>query len=284
MSTLPLRVVWKANDLLSGDQAGLVSASATADELTARGLATLNRTAWNDNEQATAAARFVSDELKFTRAAMVYDDTPYAHGLAQAFKAAFEQSGGAVTDFLMRNVGQSDYGEILNQIAANKPEIIYFAASPDVTTEFAAAKNDAGLQNVALMGADVLYPSLAGIGADAEGAYVSLVVPPQSAAVDDFVKRLEAQGGQPEHLTYSAPAYDALGLLAEALRQVAKVDGNGNLVIGRQALAQAVRATRGYVGLTGEITFDEKGDRASGAEVMVYQVQNGDWVQVFPAP
>jgi branched-chain amino acid transport system substrate-binding protein len=212
---------------------------------------------------------------------------PSAQGRPLADKSLVGDFGGvgeAVTDFLMRNVGQSDYGEILNQIAANKPEIIYFAASPDVTTEFAAAKNDAGLQNVALMGADVLYPSLAGIGADAEGAYVSLVVPPQSAAVDDFVKRLEAQGGQPEHLTYSAPAYDALGLLAEALRQVAKVDGNGNLVIGRQALAQAVRATRGYVGLTGEITFDEKGDRASGAEVMVYQVQNGDWVQVFPAP
>jgi hypothetical protein len=45
---------------------------------------------------------------------MVYDDTPYAHGLAQAFKAAFEQSGGAVTDFLMRNVGMGNADERSN--------------------------------------------------------------------------------------------------------------------------------------------------------------------------
>ena len=273
----------RQTEILDQAHVTMIAASATADELTARGLATLNRTTWNDNEQATAAARFVSSELKLTRAAVVYDDTPYARGLAQAFKAAFEQSG-TITDFLMRNVGQSDYGETLEQIAANKPEIIYFAGFPDIIAEFAAAKGHAGLQDVALMGADVLYPTLANAGADAEGAYASFLVLPGSEALDDFIKRLEAQGGQRANLTYSTPAYDALGLLAQALRRLAQVDENGNLVIGRQALAQAVRATSGYMGLTGEITFDEKGERTSGAEVVIYQVQNGGWVQVFPAP
>jgi len=42
---------------------------------------------------------------------------------------------------------------------------------------------------------------------------------------------------------------------------VAVVDEAGNLVIGRQALANAVRATPGHQGVTGLISFDERGDR-----------------------
>ena len=34
-----------------------------------------------------------------------------------------------------------------------------------------------------------------------------------------------------------------------------------NLVIGREALARSVRATSGYQGVTGVISFDERGDR-----------------------
>jgi ABC-type branched-subunit amino acid transport system substrate-binding protein len=42
---------------------------------------------------------------------------------------------------------------------------------------------------------------------------------------------------------------------------VAVVDEAGNLVIDRQALARAVRATTDYRGTTGTISFDENGDR-----------------------
>jgi ABC-type branched-subunit amino acid transport system substrate-binding protein len=60
---------------------------------------------------------------------------------------------------------------------------------------------------------------------------------------------------------YAAYAYDATAVLIQAIEQVAVVDGAGNLVIGRQALANAVRATSGYQGVTGIIGFDSEGDR-----------------------
>ena len=81
----------------------------------------------------------------------------------------------------------------------------------------------------------------------------------------DFARRYQSRYDQSLDSTelgfYAAYAYDATGILIKAIGQVAVVDASGNLVIGRQALANAVRATPGHPGVTGVISFDGKGDR-----------------------
>ena len=81
----------------------------------------------------------------------------------------------------------------------------------------------------------------------------------------DFARRYQDRYGQSldsaESGFFAAYAYDAAGILIRAIEQVAVVDGAGNLVIGRQALANAVRATPGHPGVTGIISFDGRGDR-----------------------
>ncbi|NIO71636.1 MAG: hypothetical protein GTN71_22050, partial [Anaerolineae bacterium] len=81
----------------------------------------------------------------------------------------------------------------------------------------------------------------------------------------DFARRYQSRYGQSldsvELGFYVAYAYDATVILIKAIKQVAVVDEAGNLIIGRQALANAVRATPGHQGVTGIISFDGKGDR-----------------------
>ncbi len=97
-------------------------------------------------------------------------------------------------------------------------------------------------------------------GGDARNAQVV-----NTGVYQDFARRYQSRYGQPlgsEGLDIlAAYAYDAAGILIRAIEQVAVVDASGNLVIGRQALANAVRATSGYQGVTGAISFDGKGDR-----------------------
>jgi ABC-type branched-subunit amino acid transport system substrate-binding protein len=59
----------------------------------------------------------------------------------------------------------------------------------------------------------------------------------------------------------AAYAYDAASILLEAIERTAVVDASGSLIVGRQALIKAVRATPGYRGITGIIRFDDRGDR-----------------------
>ena len=81
----------------------------------------------------------------------------------------------------------------------------------------------------------------------------------------DFARRYQSSYGQSldsvEGGLCAAYAYDAASILIRAIEQVAVVDASGHLVIGRQALAKAVRATSGHQGVTGTISFDGKGDR-----------------------
>jgi hypothetical protein len=57
--------------------------------------------------------------------------------------------------------------------------------------------------------------------------------------------------------------YDAANVLLSGLERVAKI-ANGDLVIPRSALAEAVRATSGLCGVTGTLTLDPTGYRVNG--------------------
>jgi ABC-type branched-subunit amino acid transport system substrate-binding protein len=50
--------------------------------------------------------------------------------------------------------------------------------------------------------------------------------------------------------------YDATSLLIRDVEKTSRIDGNGNLIINRAALAQAVRTTTNYRGVTCRITLD----------------------------
>jgi ABC-type branched-subunit amino acid transport system substrate-binding protein len=61
---------------------------------------------------------------------------------------------------------------------------------------------------------------------------------------------------------FSPYQYDAMGVLLRALDLSSQALNDGSLLIDREALRAAVRATSGYPGITGAITFELDGDRA----------------------
>ena len=89
--------------------------------------------------------------------------------------------------------------------------------------------------------------------------------PVNTDVYQDFARRYQERYGHSlldeEWGVIAAYAYDATVILIKAIKQVAVVDEAANLTIGRQALANAVRATPGHQGVTGIISFDGKGDR-----------------------
>jgi branched-chain amino acid transport system substrate-binding protein len=165
--------------------------------------------------------------------------------------------------------------------------LIYFAGNPDPAVQVAQGKNAAGLKDVALLGGDGLFFGryVERAGSDAEGSYANFPQGQKGAGYDNFANKYAALGGNRTQMTYGPFGYDAVRVLVQAIRAVAKVDSKGNLEIPRQGLANAVRATKDYAGITANITFNQNGDRvANTVDMAVYQVQNGKWVQVFPAP
>ena len=247
------------------------------------------RTAHSDAFQGKAAAEFVYNELKLTKAATIHDGSTYAQALQQVFVDEFKKLGGTITAQEAVTKETTDMSEVLKTVAASKPEIVYFpvfvAAAGFLRSQIGTV---GGLENVKTMGADGHFSPdfLKAAGQSALGHYFSS--PDFSAfgaGYKDFLaKRLAKFGGSPLSV-FHAHAYDATNILFTALDKVAVENADGSLTIGRGALRDAIYATKDFKGITGTLSCSPSGD--CGAPVIaVYQVtqENIDTVTLPTTP
>lgn len=263
-----------------------ISPSATAAKVVSRGLKTVFRTANSDNIQGAVDGDYLTKQLGLKTIAIIHDGSIYGEGLAQVVKAQLEKNGATVPIFEAITPGEQDYRSTLTKVAATNPDGIFFGGFWPEAATLVTQKNEVGLDKAVFMSddgsKDSKYPETAAKAA--EGSYISFGSATKGSTYDDFVKSYVAAGGKESDIVYSPQTYDAVHVIAEALKKVAKTDADGNLVIGRKALADAVRAVN-MEGVTGPIAFDETGDRPPAASnVAIYQVKDGAFVQVYPAP
>jgi branched-chain amino acid transport system substrate-binding protein len=264
----------------------MISPSCTAPALTApeTHIPSFLRTCHNDQIQGRVMAEYVYNELGLRTAATIHDGSPYAEQLQQVFADRFTELGGEITAQEAVNVGDTDMRPVLTSIASGEPEFLYYpifiAEGAFITSQ---AREIAGLEDVVLAGADGMTSPdfLAAAGEAAEGMYLSgpdLAFSGQR--YEDFKADYKDITGQDPFSPFHAHAYDATHMLFNAIEDVAKQDADGNLLIGRQDLRDALYETEGLDGITGTITCDANGDCAD-PQIAINQVQDGEFVRIF---
>jgi len=236
------------------------------------------RTAHNDKIQGAAAADFVYNTLGFKSAATIHDGSLYASSLVKVFGDNFTKLGGTVTEATSVDPNATDMSSVLASIATGKPQIIYFPIFlPAGAFIIHQAKTTPGLEQTKLMGADGLYSPdvMKSAGADVEGFMVSspLVT---GAAYDAFVAKYKTKFGEDPINIFHAHAYDAFNIVKAAIEKVAVQEKDGTVYIPRQALRDAVAATKDFQGLTGVLTCSPDGDCANPV-IGVYVYHTGQY-------
>jgi branched-chain amino acid transport system substrate-binding protein len=265
--------------LLSQAGFAIVSPSNTALDLTIAGNENQHpgyaRTAHSDSVQGKAAAEFVYNELGLRTAATIHDGSLYAEQLQGVFAEEFQAMGGEITGQEATDPEQTDYISVLTSIAAGEPEIIYypiFIKGGSLITR--QAPDVAGLEDTVLMGADGMFsPDITeGAGDAVEGLYVSS--PDFSVFGDayatEFVPMYQEKYGSEPTSIFHAHSYDAFMIIAQAIESVAVQDADGTLHIPRQALRDAIYATKNFQGMTGNLSCTPTGDCAD-PHIAVYQ-------------
>jgi branched-chain amino acid transport system substrate-binding protein len=175
---------------------------------------------------------------------------------------------------------------VLTTISAAGPEFLYYPVFVAVGGFVTAQVRDvAGLEDVYLAGSDGIFTAdlLKGGGPNTEGMYLSS--PDFSAFTGDyaaFIEKHTAKYGGSTLSTFHAHAYDAANILFAALEQVAVVEADGTIYVPRQALRDAIYATKDFQGITGTLSCSASGD--CGAPVIaVYEVVNSDPASWNPA-
>jgi branched-chain amino acid transport system substrate-binding protein len=241
------------------------------------------RTAHNDKIQGAIVAEFVYNELGLTTAATINDESPYADGLAIAFRDNFEALGGTITAIEQVNSGDTDLSTVLRNIAEGAPEAVYGPNFNPVCAFTATQGLDILPEGTVVLGSDGCLEAgfLETAGDLPEGYYYAsspdtTVFQGGAFYADEFRPAYQETFGTEPTAVFHAHAFDAFNILADAIEAVAVDDGSGNLTISRTALKDAVYATSGYEGMTGIVTCTPLGDCATDVTIGIFEYPHWD--------
>ena len=225
-----------------------------------------------DPYQGEAMANYLSKDLGMKRAAVLIDvKSDYSTGLASFFERTFVANGGQIVGRQSYAKGDSDFRSQLTTLKSTNPEVIFVPGYYNDIGQIAIQARDLGMKQPLAGGDGWESPKLIEIGGKAlEGCFYSnhYHVDDPAPAVRDFVtKYQERYNVKPDSL--AALAYDTARVLADAIKRAGTTDG--------PKLRDAIAATKGFSGVTGNITLGP--DRNPiGKKLVVLEVKNGQTV------
>jgi branched-chain amino acid transport system substrate-binding protein len=239
-----------------------ISPSATNPKYTRQGFKTAFRLVADDVHLGGTLGRYAVKELKGKSIAVIDDRTAYGQGVAEEFTKAVKASGGAIAETQFTTDKATDFTAILTQIKAKKPDVIFFGGMDAVAGPMIRQMKQLGITSK-FMGGDGIcsaeLPKLAG-GALADDQVVCAeaggVDASQQAGLDAWKAKYKAKFGIDVQV-YAPYVYDSMNVLVAAMVKAGSTDPKVYLPV--------LAKTDGYQGVTGTISFDDKGDIKNGA-------------------
>jgi branched-chain amino acid transport system substrate-binding protein len=244
-----------------------VSPSATNPKYTEQGFKTAFRVVANDNQQGAVLANYAATEMKAKTIAIVDDRTAYGQGLADVVEKVAKEKGVKVVAREFATDKTTDFNAILTKIRAAKPDVVMYGGMDATAGPMAKQMKQLGIKSKLLAGDGVCSPEfikLAGDAADILTCSMAGEAVEKLAKGEEFKAKYKAKFNSDVQV-YAPYAYDAVYVIAEAIKRAGKVD--------KAAIVAAMPATN-YTGVTGQIAFDEKGDIKNGA-ISMFNVKDG---------
>jgi branched-chain amino acid transport system substrate-binding protein len=230
-----------------------VTSGATAPELPDMVGDEMFMACFGDDVQAHAMAEYAYNTLG-VHTVVVWTDNAmdYTKGLSKYFQDRFTKLGGKVllNDIYMTE--DKDFSALVSRLKANPDAQAVFASSgPDTAGIIIKQIREAGIK-LPILGGDgydtdlitsVPGPDLSDTVYFTTHAYVGLDTGPANAFRTGYQK---AYGVPPEN-AFAALGYDAMGLVADAIKRAGSID--------HAAVTKALAETSGYEAVTGTIAF-----------------------------
>ena len=239
-----------------------ISPSATNPKFTRQGFKTTFRVVADDVHLGGTLGRYAVKDLKGKSIVTIDDRTAYGQGVAEEFAKAVKASGGKIEDTQFTTNMATDFTAILTAVKAKKPDIVFYGGMDAQAGPMLRQLKQLGI-NAKFLGGDGIctgeLPKLAG-GAMADNQVVCAeaggVEGSQKAGMDKFRDDFKKKFGADVQI-YAPYVYDAVNVMVAAMVKAGSADPAKYLPV--------LAKTEGYKGVTGVISFDEKGDVKNGA-------------------
>ncbi len=248
-----------------------ISPSATNPKFTRQGYKTTFRVVADDVHLGGTLGRYAIKTMKGKNIAVIDDRTAYGQGVADEFEKAVKAAGGTIVGREFTNDKATDFMPILTTLKGKKPDVVFFGGMDAVAGPMLKQMKSLGV-NAKFMGGDgICTAELSKLAGDAMAdnqvvcAEAGGVEGAQKKAMDDFGVRYQKRFNDDVKL-YAPYVYDAVNLMVDAMVKAKSSDPEKYLPV--------LAKTTGYKGVTGTISFDDKGDVKNGA-LTLYTYKGG---------
>jgi branched-chain amino acid transport system substrate-binding protein len=215
-------------------------------------------------------------KLKGKSIAVIDDRTAYGQGVADEFEKGVKGAGGKTVAREFTNDKATDFTAILTSIKSKKPDVVFFGGMDAVAGPMLRQMKQLGI-NAKFVGGDGIcsseLPKLAA-GTMADGQVVCAeaggVEGAAKKSMDDFYAAYKKKYND-DVKVYAPYVYDALNVMVAAMVKADSAEPAKYLPV--------LAKTSGYKGVTGMISFDEKGDIKNGA-LTLYTYKGGKRDQI----
>jgi branched-chain amino acid transport system substrate-binding protein len=193
-------------------------------------------------------------EMGYKTYAVISIQNDWGISAAENFAAAVKEGGGEVLAVEYFNPGMRDYRSILTKISRKKPDVIYAGMMYEEGAMLMQQVQQLGIESTIFATSSVYSPKTLELAGDAaNGLFLSTTFMPTSPEphVQSFVEMYEANYSSSPNM-FAAQAYDATGIMLEAVTRAYQKDPQITRAMVREELA----ATKDFKGVTGETTFD----------------------------
>lgn len=233
----------------------LLSPSASSPELS--GISKNFFRVWpSDQTEATKLAQSAFGELGVKTIVVVAGEDPYSKGAEAVFKAAYQAAGGQILETIEYPASSRDLSGVAVRVTELQPQGVFVADYADGAARFIGDLRRRDFTGrILTTSAFATSAAIERLGKDAQGVILAQTAfDPNSTDEDirNFSASFKTNYGELPDI-YAAYGYDAMKALSRAAqgRQITATD----IIAGLRS-----DAFKSYKGITGPISFDDKGD------------------------
>src|SRR5262245_21624210 len=248
-------------------QAGIpvISGSATNPKLTEQGFKTQFRVVGRDDQQGPALASYLAANKKPKLVAVIDDATAYGEGIANEVEKTLKAANIKVLPREKGTDKTTDWKAVLTKVKGKNADAVFYGGMDATGGPLLKQGRELGIKAVFSFGDGACTDDMTKLaGAAADGLLCSQAgLPPQAADkkfLDAFKKKFNV-----DPILYAPFTYDAANLLIEAMKKANSADP-------AKYLPELAKIS--FKGATGQIAFDEKGDRKD-AEMTIFTMKDG---------
>jgi len=249
---------------------GVVVPAANASNLTQQKFPNINLMNPTNTDQAKSAADYMVGTWGAKKVAILHDNSSFAKELGELTRDNLKGKAEVVA-FEAVTKGEKDFSATLTAVKAKAPDAIYWTGYYAEGGLIIKQARSLGITAKIIVGDGSNDPSLIETAGAAAAEGVANTTTPSAKDFEgtkSWIPTYQAKYGEPG--PYSAQAYDATYIIAEAIKKAGKAD--------REAVMKALRETQ-YTGLTGKVSFNENGNRKDGY-FLIQEVKGGKFVVV----